>query len=65
MPYFDADERLTRIFGTERQVWDAAETASLVEVAPTARRSLKFVPRSALAPPALRTPLTSSPISLS
>lgn len=35
MPYavFEDEERLTRIFATEQEAWDAAERAGLVETA--------------------------------
>jgi hypothetical protein len=43
MPYavFDDDERLTRIFATEQEAWDAAERAGLVETAPDGTRVLE------------------------
>ena len=43
MPYavFDDDERLTRIFATEQEAWDAAESAGLVETAPDGTRVLE------------------------
>jgi hypothetical protein len=42
MPYavFEDDERLTRIFATEREAWDAAESAGLVEIAPDGSKML-------------------------
>lgn len=43
MPYavFEDDERLTRIFATEQEAWDAAERAGLVETAPDGTRVLE------------------------
>ena len=38
---FEDDERLTRIFATEQEAWDAAERAGLVETAPDGRRVLE------------------------
>jgi len=34
MPYavFEGGERLTRVFATEQEAWDAAESAGLVEI---------------------------------
>jgi hypothetical protein len=43
MPYavFEEDERLTRVFATEQEAWDAAEVAGLVETAPDGTRVLE------------------------
>lgn len=43
MPYavFEADARLTRVFATEQQAWDAAEIAGLVEIAPDGEKVLE------------------------
>jgi hypothetical protein len=43
MPYavFEADERLTRIFDTEQEAWDAADNAGLVEIAPDGSQVLE------------------------
>lgn len=43
MPYalFEGGERLTRVFETEQEAWDAAETAGLVESGPKGTRSLE------------------------
>ena len=38
---FEDDERLTRLFATEQEAWDAAERAGLVETAPDGRRVLE------------------------
>ncbi len=37
---FEDDERLTRSFATEREVWDAAERAGLVVAAPNGTKIL-------------------------
>jgi hypothetical protein len=42
MPYaiFENDEKLTRLFASEQEAWDAAERAGLVEVAHDGRKKL-------------------------
>lgn len=37
---FEEGERLTRIFATEREAWEAAERAGLVETAPDGKKIL-------------------------
>ena len=37
---FEGDERLTRLFATEREAWEAAERAGLVEIAADGRKML-------------------------
>jgi hypothetical protein len=37
---FEEDERLTRIFATEQEVWNAAERAGLVDSAPDGKKVL-------------------------
>jgi hypothetical protein len=37
---FEDDERLTRIFASEQEAWDAAERAGLVETGPDGTRML-------------------------
>ena len=43
MPYaiFEDDERLTRVFATEQEAWDAAESAGLVEITPDGTPALE------------------------
>jgi hypothetical protein len=43
MPYavFENGERLTRIFATEHEAWDAAESAGLVEIGPDGTKFLE------------------------
>jgi hypothetical protein len=38
---FEEEERLTRIFATEQEAWDAAERAGLVETAPDGTKVLE------------------------
>jgi hypothetical protein len=42
MPYavFEDEERLTRIFATEQEAWEAAEGAGLVEMTPDGKKML-------------------------
>ncbi len=37
---FENEERLTRIFATEQEAWDAAERAGLIDVAPDGTKIL-------------------------
>ena len=37
---FEEEERLTRIFATEQEAWDAAERAGLVETTPEGKKIL-------------------------
>jgi hypothetical protein len=37
---FENDERLTRIFATEQQAWDAADRAGLIDIAPDGTKIL-------------------------
>jgi hypothetical protein len=37
---FEEDERLTRIFATEQEAWNAAERAGLVDTAPDGKKVL-------------------------
>lgn len=43
MPYavFENGDRLTRIFATEQEAWDAAESAGLVEIGPDGTKFLE------------------------
>jgi hypothetical protein len=43
MPYavFEGTERLTRVFATEQEAWDAAESAGLVEIGPDGTKFLE------------------------
>jgi hypothetical protein len=43
MPYavFEHGERLTRVFATEQEAWDAAENAGLMEMAPDGSQVLE------------------------
>jgi hypothetical protein len=43
MPYavFEENERLTRVFATEQEAWDAAENAGLVEIGPDGTKFLE------------------------
>ena len=38
---FEDEERLTRMFATEQEAWDAAERAGLVEIGPDGKRILE------------------------
>lgn len=35
---FENDERLTRIFATEQEAWDAAERAGLIDIDPDGKK---------------------------
>ena len=37
---FENDERLTRIFATEQEAWDAAERSGLIDVDPDGKKVL-------------------------
>jgi hypothetical protein len=43
MPYamFEDEERLTRVFATEQEAWEAAESADLVEFTPDGGKMLE------------------------